>query len=81
MKAPKDIKKALAICRAGEGCKYGTNPDCPYRINDASCNLAWLVSDAKQLIECMDYRVEELENKIDKAAKALGYDCDECDRW
>ena len=81
MKDYKDIIKALAICRVGEGCKYGTNPDCPYRIKDASCDLAVLISDANQMITELEGKNESLLECITNAAKALGYDCDECDRW
>lgn len=81
MKSNADIKKALAICRAGEGCKYGTNPDCPYRIKDASCDLAGLISDANKLVSDLEDTVKHNVDAMNKAAAILGCDCENCDRW
>ena len=81
MKSNADIKKALSICKAWTGCQYETNPECPYRITDCSCDLSGLISDANKLVSDLEEDNEDKRERITNAAKALGYDCDECDRW
>ena len=80
-KSKEETKKALSICLAGNGCKYGTNPECPYRISDSSCDLAGLIADADRMITELEGDNESLRECITNAAKVLGYDCDECERW
>lgn len=81
MKPDKDIKKALSICKAWTGCQYETNPDCPYRITDCSCDLAGLIADANKLVSDLDDTVKHNVEAMNKAAAILGCDCENCDRW
>ena len=88
MKTEEEIKKGLECCSSGNGCPYETVKDCPYRITNASCDRAGLMADALGMISGLEEEISEkddiINSQIDKmhdAAKALGYDCDECDRW
>ena len=75
------IKKGLECCHTGNGCQYETDPNCPYRITNASCDRAGLIADASEMIAELEGDNESLRECITNAAKILGYDCDECDRW
>ena len=88
MKTGEEIKKGLECCSSGNECTFETDIDCPYRITNCSCDRAGLMADALQMISALEKEIGEKEDtinsQIDKmhdAAKALGYDCDECDRW
>ena len=81
MKSTEDIKKALSICKAWTGCQYETHSDCPYRITACSCDLAGLIADAGKLVTRLETENAMYESMIDKVAKAIDRDCDNCDRW
>ena len=81
MKGYEEIKKGLQCCSEGNGCPFETVKDCPYRITNASCDRAGLMSDALKMIGELEDGNAERDNIISEAAKVLGYDCNECDRW
>ena len=81
MKSHEEIKKGLECCSSGNGCTYETVKDCPYRITNCSCDMAGLMADALQMANEQEEHIKHLCEIIDNAAKALGYDCNECDRW
>ena len=76
-----EIKKGLQCCLTGSRCQYETNKECPYRISDLECRRPQLLIDALKKFEELQEDVKERDKIITNAAKALGYDCDQCDRW
>ena len=75
------IKKGLQCCLTGNRCQYETNKECPYRISDLECKRPQLLADVLLVITDLEDKVNERDEMIKAAAKALGYDCDQCDRW
>ena len=81
-KSDYDIKAGLHCCSESKTlCANETNESCPYRIDHLRCDRYGLAADALELISELESDNESLRERITNAAKVLGYDCDECDRW